>query len=50
MEAPIDSNSGYFVGSGLDRGQYLIVVMEGSTPVHSETVLLRGDTRLSITL
>jgi len=25
-------------------------VMEGSTPVHSETVLLRGDTRLSITL
>jgi hypothetical protein len=50
MEAPIDSNSGYFVASGLDRGQYLIVVMEGSTPVHSETVLLRGDTRLSITL
>jgi hypothetical protein len=49
MEAPINS-SGYFVASGLDRGQYLIVVMDGSTAVHSETVLLRGDTRLSITL
>jgi hypothetical protein len=49
LEAPINP-SGYFVASGLDRGQYLIVVMDGSTPIHSETVLLRGDTRLSITL
>ena len=49
MDAPINS-SGYFVASGLDRGQYLIVVMDGSRPVHSETVLLRGDTRISITL
>ncbi len=49
MEAPINAG-GYFVASGLDRGQYLIVVMDGSTPVHSETVLLRGDTRLSITI
>ena len=49
MEAPVNAD-GYFAASGLDRGQYLVVVMDGSTPVHSETVLLRGDTRLSITL
>jgi hypothetical protein len=47
MEAPINSN-GYFVASGLDRGLYLILVMDGLTSVHTETVLLRGDTRISI--
>lgn len=49
METPINAD-GYFVASGLDRGQYLIVVMGGSTPVHSETILVRGDTRVSVTL
>ena len=49
LEAPMGP-SGFFLASGLESGQYLVVVMDGVAPIHSEVVTVSGETKLKIDL
>jgi len=38
------------LAAGLDAGQYLVVVLEGGTPIHTEVLKVVGETRAKIDL
>lgn len=37
------SEHGSFLVSGLNKGRYFVIVLDGSTPVHIQTVYALGD-------
>jgi hypothetical protein len=41
---------GYFLVSGLTEGEYVVLVLEGSSVVHTQIAAITGDTNLSIRL
>jgi hypothetical protein len=48
-EAPV-TKDGAFLAAGLDAGQYLLVVVDGESAIHTQVLTIAGDTRVAIDL
>ena len=49
VEVPV-SRAGYFLASGLNEGQYLLIVMEDAALIQTKTLFVLGETKVSLNL